>query len=500
MVKFNKEPRRTCSFLTSAVISIASFLLIAPLAVRADQDGLVAKNAVVRIECGLAGQKKMVSTGFAWRSKTQVVATLHGVAGCDPLLIEGAANKQASAKIVAANLEADLAILELNRDIGLIPVALHPGPVNPRGDFYSWGHPDGVRQMRGAETNLGITVDNTATSTLKSAHAGTGRLDTLFADDGQNYPGEDARILIVTSPIVSGQSGSPILDTSGRVVGIVDGTIRNGVVGMNWAISALDYLPYLHDSSDRWPDLPSKWAGLKSKVAVVNPPAPTQFPIAGPGGTAELGSFLLVRRVSVADYEDFIRRNEEDEWLRDIHLTNIEFMRDVVPEQFEQMAFDIYEDQTSGATVGIPSGLELMWNAALGLLEARTNSNQVKLFISVRQYESFDAARSVGKEVFVGAVNSLDLASWDRPLQEADFGNEDASIEWAEPWKTDFSGEGIRTDVASDLALTIGASGNTFVGYAAFGPEDIAALPDQGLATWLMMQIAVDYMIAFSGR
>jgi hypothetical protein len=485
--------------ITVTILWVLAFLSILPLELRAQQDTVVASNAVVRIICKLNGGNEMVSTGFAWRDKLHVVATLHGVAGCKNLRVKGVKNKEAEASIEAANLEADLAYLVLSRDVGLKPASLYPGPVNPRGSFYSWGHPDGAILLRGAETKMAITTDNTATSTLELAHEGTGKLDKLFADKAQNYPSKDAKILMVTSTIVSGQSGSPILDLDGQVVGIIDGTVGGGFVGMNWAISAFDYLPDLHDSGDNWPNVPSKWAGLKSKVEVKNPPPPTEFPISGTEATGELGKLLLVRRISLADMEKEIDRQKNDFW-RDVHLGNIQFIREVIDDsqKFAQAGFDIYEDQTTGATVGVPSGLKLRWNAALGMLEATTNSGQVSLYISVKQYDSFNRARSVGKQVFTD--NFQGFAQWDRPLHEADYGNEYESREWAEPSKTDFTGPDSRTGVESSLALTIGASRNAFLGYAAYGPDDIAALPDQGTITWLMMQFAVDYLIAFSGR
>jgi S1-C subfamily serine protease len=46
-------------------------------------------------------------------------------------------------------------------------------------------------------------------------------------------PGDDARLLQISAPVQPGNSGGPLLDDSGQVIGVVLGQLSTGVVGRN---------------------------------------------------------------------------------------------------------------------------------------------------------------------------------------------------------------------------------------------------------------------------
>jgi Trypsin-like peptidase domain len=442
----------------------------APAVVNAQADRVSARS-VVKVTCQLPGGKQMDATGFIWHSPTQVVTALHAAVGCSSLRVWSEATKSdTTATLDKASLVADLALLSLKDDLGVPALDYAPDEPNTRAPYVVWGYPHGVPRMRDDEVRMSGGLSGGVT-TLDQAYGGEKELAAMLA--GQDFPRADTAVLAIPSLLQPGQSGAPIFDSQGRVVAIADGGLLGGWRGLNWGIPAYLYLPGLPTSGDAKPTGASKWAIQYSEVTV----APTP-PVAMPADSAGASQLRRVRRVTLDQLEQQMRAAGED-------TGNVDFIRgEVTPAEFAKLAFDIYEDPKTGASLGVAAGMSLDWNGQE--LEAAIPSGVARMFVAVTTAASHVQARSQAKAF---ADSLVDLATWkESPASLADFDSDPAS-EWANGAKF-FRGVDAMTGAPAELNLSLTADGPRFLGYALYGPEKIDELPSDDLVAYLMMQFA----------
>jgi S1-C subfamily serine protease len=134
-------------------------------------------------------------TGFAVAPEGYILTNAHVVAGCAKVTAR-IGDVEHSVTIVSTDAQNDLALLK-------VPVAL--GNVLPLRD--------GPRvQLGEAVLALGYPLQGLISASLNVTSGNISSLSGL---------GDDARMLQFTAPIQPGNSGSPLLDASGNVVGIV---------------------------------------------------------------------------------------------------------------------------------------------------------------------------------------------------------------------------------------------------------------------------------------
>lgn len=475
---------RPAARMLAIVAAIVGLLPAVPLA---QQDRQSARS-VVKITCKLPGGV-MNATGFVWRDSLHVVTALHAVVGCNPRIVYSQDKRdQSPATIEKVSLEADLALLKLERDLGLDPIKHITSPPNTREQFYTWGYPHGVGEMIDLRTEFAGGLKGGVT-TLEDAFGGVKDLNQLFS--GQNYPQKSTSILRVTTTIQPGHSGAPILDSQGRVVAIADGGLLDGVKGINWSIPAHLYLTGLPSSPDAVPQQPSKWAGLYSKFTVEQTKTVAVPPDARNSGFTAVGALKRVRTMSLADLDALLRDKGTPE-------SNIDFIKSQVKTaaEFNRLSFDIYEDPLTGATLGVPSGAQLAWNSAIRALEARSGSGAVRMVIGVLPSNSYAEAKVAGKQAFVSKI--MNLAKWAESPSAMGYDNLDDRMEWANNAGF-FKGTDSVTGKPVELLLSITVSGKQLLGYAVYGPEDIAKeLMTQDLITYLMMQMGAQELSGFA--
>lgn len=468
---------------------VAAMATFVAASAEAQQDREAAKSGLVRIRCKLDSGGEMASTGFAWRDSLQVVAALHAVAGCRQLLVKREGGGGTTATVQRGSLEADLALLALAEDIGLTPLESVTSLPDTRGEYFTWGYPHAVAESTDTRTFFAGGQKGGLT-TLREAFTGVDQLEELF--DGQNYPQERTAILRVTTTLQPGQSGAPILDRDGRVVAIADGGLLDGWKGINWSIPAHVYLPDLPHSPDPIPTRPSAWAALHSKVTpaeIKTVALPLSDELDGFGTDGEL---VRVRTMSLADLEALLERQGNPDG-------NIDFIRSslVSAEAFDRLSFDIYEDVSTGATLGVPAGLNLAWNSEIRALEARTESGAVTMIIGVLPYPTYADAKGAGRDAFVDKI--IGLADWTDSPADMGYANLDDDFEWANNAGF-FAGRDRATGEATDLLLSITVSGSELLGYAIYGPRDILELEPKDTATYLMMQMSAFNLSGFAER
>jgi TPR repeat protein len=148
------------------------------------------------------GAPRIVATGsgFFINAAGDLVTNHHVIAGCTKLEAGNHALGMASTRVVADDQPNDLAVLEVNRK----PVAiakLRSGPIRQAEAVLAYGFP-----LTGA-----LASDGNATSGAITALAGLG---------------DDTRFYQTSAPVQPGNSGGPLVDMSGNVVGVIDAKLN----------------------------------------------------------------------------------------------------------------------------------------------------------------------------------------------------------------------------------------------------------------------------------
>ncbi len=424
-------------------------------------------ESVVLVRCAMAGGEAK-ATGFVWPEPGRIVTALHAVAGCEEIVVwSEASGREALAWIDRVDLEADLALLALDDDLGLKPVSFAPDPPDVTADHVTMGYPLAAEQMirMGIEFGGGLRSDVT---TLGDAFA-SAELETLFRD--QPYPTRDTSILRVNSTIQPGHSGAPIFDASGAVVAIVDGGLLGGWRTINWSIPAHLYLPDLLASEDPPPEGPSHQAQLFSAVSEEEATQVAFGAMAEAGG--EEGTLHLVRQVGLLEFAELNGLDGESSIVDDIR----QLIQDEA--RLASLAFDIYEEASSGATIGVPEGSQPWWNAERGVIEARNPTENVFLAVTLGRSASFAEAVEVDLTKFAGDESAYAYWAEGEDPSGPVFSYYDEALESAEHLSK-HTGAHPETGESLEMTLHVFADGADFIGTSVravngaenFGPED----------------------------
>ncbi len=341
-------------------------------------------RSVVQIECRFANGESAGASGFVWLQPTYVVTALHAVVGCSGLQVYSeVTQKKVPATVKTASLEADLALLELGRDLGLPPLRAASAPPNLDQEHYVWGYPHNIPTMQSNPIRFSHTLQATP-SVLQDLF---GKGSRFFRDSvaPQGYPQLQTKILRVGSTIRPGHSGAPILDTKGIVVGIADGGLKGGIAGINWGIPASVYLPGLPSSSDRIPGQASVQVGLYSARRA----AAERVVTAGPTTARGQRTLELSWRATLSEILELVPDDEREDYLELIAEAKEETGHDL-----SEWTIEVYEDYRGGATLAAPKGVSLTYDPNTGMLKARTGGGHAEMIVQIVESDTWEAARA----------------------------------------------------------------------------------------------------------
>ena len=219
------------------------FAALLPVQAGADPDDIgAAARGVVRVVLvdfdGTTARLIGHGTGFAV-SSNQIVTNAHVVemAANDPNLIIGVVppegKKGFAAKLVAVAQDKDLALLQLSEPGSIAALAIYPGVVTDGAEVIAVGYPGNVDLAQG----LGMGDLVGPQSPVKSRGSVSGGRSARSVDT-----------ILHTAAIGAGNSGGPLLDACGRVVGVNSfGTVSNNGTdsAFYFAISMREVLPFL---------------------------------------------------------------------------------------------------------------------------------------------------------------------------------------------------------------------------------------------------------------
>jgi S1-C subfamily serine protease len=350
-----KADRMNIKNLLLSIVFIAVFLL-SEVSAQTDKDGArsVVKitTSYVTTEKGKSVKKIGNASGWCWKDSKHIVTDLHVVAGIpdnDIKVYTDQEGKSSGAKVVKVLKEADLALLELDTDLGLRPLELQEADPNSGKEYTIWGFPHGIFAMAGDD--IRFTRSLTSTPTLNSIINGN---DLKFTLEKQGYPWPKAQILRISSTIQPGHSGAPIFTSTGKVVGIADGGLREGTARLNWAMPASQYVPLLFTSNDAKPATRSLQVSLYSSTTTVDLNATEEEVVdemvkETKENTIQNGNQSILKTWT-ASYDEIIETMTDE---------NKKDVTDIVAEHNLDMNdtwFDVYEDFETGATITIPYG------------------------------------------------------------------------------------------------------------------------------------------------
>lgn len=313
--------------------------------------------SLVKIVSICGNNEARVATGFVWGPHGSVVTDLHVVAGCPPpytvlyFQTNGSKLTQIARDATVSRVlrAADLVLLTVTNPPDAPPLRLSPTPVKPEQWVEAWGFPLGVQAP--INTRLQVTFANDLFPELSSTldDAARSELQTL------KFPDLSAQVLHLSGPLQPGDSGAPVLDQSGEVVGIGSGGLQQGASSISWAMRA-QYLANLENSSDPLPaggDASAMFAYATSAANVTGPqiggPAPA---LAGPD-SVQCGALTLIDRGT---------RPLSQLWVPGRGHKRIQAMerRFGVPgEALSSQPFRIWTEPRSGASIIVPAEAKL---------------------------------------------------------------------------------------------------------------------------------------------
>lgn len=431
----------------------------------ADQE---AAKSVVRIDCITdSGEKK--ATGFVWPKRGYAVTALHAVAGCNSLRVHSeATGTPASASVVRALKIADLALIHLDNDMGLEATIHQEQAPNTRDNFFIWGYPLVAVKLLDKPISFAGGLDAGITSLGEAFQSD--QLDKLF--DVQDYPKRETQILRVNTTIQPGHSGAPIFSEGGRVVAIADGGLLDGWRGVNWSIPAYLYLPLLIDSEDVIPTIGTKSDGLFSQATAV-----TTALTVGPSHSNVFRNLKLVRSLTLNDLDAIV---PADDFYADL-FTSIRLYPSI-PES--DLRFNIFEDEVTGATLGVPSIAQVTWNNDLGIVEAVADNGAVRMFVGVLQAETYEEVKEIAAREFLERAGRR--ADWSEQPSDFKYSYVYDDFEHAN-FADFFNGHDRETGQPVSLQVDVDVTGQKMLAWAVYSQQDTS---DVGAVSLMMMQLA----------
>jgi Trypsin-like peptidase domain len=344
------------------------FLLLGALFMPQQSISQMKWESVVQIREGNSNKTRGI--GVVALKSDQILTALHVVAGLNNIQVYSKARgRMVSASIIAVHRKSDLALLQLNEPLNLPYVEISDETPDARRDYFIAGY-DKIPNVKESKMDLATNFHK-----LTAIIEPTSTQYQWLINNG--FPLPDAQIIRLDDPIQHGDSGSPILNGQGQLVGIADGGLLKGTQRMNWGISAKAHINELLNSGEDRNVGPSRLPFLKSARSEN---------VAFDTGSADLDLYHI--------FSDYLSNIYETAFKNDQMAMNA-YRKDALElsgKDFFNLEVDVYEDYKTGATITIPKGLDFEYNSDRGLLTAWTKNGNVEMNILVKEANSFNNA------------------------------------------------------------------------------------------------------------
>lgn len=304
-------------------------------------------------------RERKVLTGFVWKNPNQIVTAMHGMQAGWKIEVKYA--NQAvirEARIKKVLPKADLVLLELANNESNLPSNISPinnvfiGKIQFGEPLYCLGLTQGSLGIPSRTLSKGFLqpketleylVPDNVKRELRTTSLGLD-LDIIYFDNGNLLPSN---------------SGAPIFDKQGRLVGIGNGGLEKGTVNISWAIPA-KYISELENSAIT--QLPSVVANNKSFFS-------SSVILESDSDNMErvFNRSNQFKPVKSREFEFYKTKNRSiveltetaENPLNILQLNNEIIQQYNVQIDLDNIRLDIYEDIQNGVVVVVPEGLEL---------------------------------------------------------------------------------------------------------------------------------------------
>lgn len=410
-------------------------------------------GSTVEIYSGISA----IGMGFVYPDQYHVVTALHVVAGRENFKIRsyttGVSGFYLVAEVEKISKEADLALLRLAEPLNVIPVTLSVSPPYDSNRYYVYRTSPGGSKVAPStmrlESNL-ETLDFFINSRTRQLYEAIKR---------QDYPRLTAKIVRVIDPVRKGDSGAPICDQQGNLIGVVDGGLYKGLRAYNWGI----FSSHLQELNSQ-PSNPAAFASIQKNdpsIYLVTDNVEDSKPLQFNNGKVSLEKVFTttVNQINATMQYDESERKEVEDHYDHIAKTTGRYLRNAI--------IDVYQDSNTGATIAIPHGLVLSSSESdenFFFLEASSPSGKVKMTFAIVD----DAVENMG-DLFTDYVMSLDP---NHALVEAE-------NEYDEYTEDDYEAYDYlyRNDRGGEAAMSLLYSGTDFMGLSAYIVDNITSSP-----------------------
>jgi len=312
------------------------------------------------------------ATGFAAdvSGSTHLVTALHAVAGCSTVKVEyaGAAHLTSIDKVL---LEADLATLKPLPGVTIKPLPVVTTAPGAGESLVAIGYGQTVL-MSSKSVKVRLSGPMTKISVIVKA------AQTVAALQKQGFPSTDAQVIDLESPLFAGDSGAPILNQAGGVVGVANGSLLQGAMPFSWAFTT-DNLSALVGSTQTIPKAGSLTGVLVAEEDLTQPAA---NPAAPPAPASILCGARSFVRAGVQTFGKLV--SSADPFAAG-HIALVQSQANKARATIGlREQFDVYLDVVSGANFIVPVGFGLhadgqdcVGRDAAGQVEIRVSTDSV---------------------------------------------------------------------------------------------------------------------------
>jgi hypothetical protein len=311
---------------------------VGPARAQAANSLAAASASVLKIDAGTH-----TASGFLWPDAQHVVTALHVVDNAGKItghLVDARGRIEASHALQVARVlkSADLVLLRLPAPLARPALALNTQLPAVKEVLDALGFPLNIAGASATEVRRRFGGDS-----LNSI------LPPKVLASLTDYPSTSLEILNLEGNLVPGLSGAPLLDRAGRVVGIANGGLEQGAVGISWGIPAKHLADLQRSNDSRLPGV----AAIKQLFSADLQANVKTLP--------KLGGVTLTRLRS-RSFEQLAASADDA-----LGLSQLATIFQV----FDPLSFryDIYQDLELGAALAVPEGAELRSQGGLIIVQ-----------------------------------------------------------------------------------------------------------------------------------
>lgn len=342
---------------------IIALLIIIPGLTRAQFNPEEVRKSLVKVMVK-EGNQASVCTGFIWKRGDWIVTSLHAMKPNGSIRVAYLENIWRNARMVKAYKEADLVLLQVEGDIpaGIRPLIQYEDRKIPYGtEIHTMGYNSGAK--------------GSSSRTLKKGYVNPETLEYLIPEADRRdiaqagFPDLSLEIIYLDGSLLPGYSGSPVMDQTGKLVGIGNGGLEGGASNVSWVIPAR-FLVDLEGSS--LSTLPPGFEKVKQTFSANLTVEVQSDDISAIEDKFEeeyvsyaYGDFDFYWTKSRSFSEMYYSAYDPDNML----MFMSEFVDYNLSIDYEVLRYDIYEDINNGIVIAVPEFQDIYYNDADELFE-----------------------------------------------------------------------------------------------------------------------------------